>query len=332
MTKLIIQIPCYNEEATLGITLAQLPRQLPGIDTIEWLVIDDGSTDRTIEVACTAGVDHIVRFHRHCGLATAFVKGLEAALAAGADIIVNTDADNQYRAEDIPRLIEPVVHDQADIVIGERNLRQIDHYSLTRRVLHRIGNWVVRLVSRTEIRDAPSGFRAISREAALRINIFSKYTYTLEMLIQAGVQGLAVRSVPVGTNPVQRPSRLMRSPGMYVWQSALTIIRIFLTYKPLVFCLGLGMLPMGISLGFGLATWFRLPALSGLNGLLATLFFALVGLQCWVLGLAANLLAVNRRLLEELLVRERRAAIQPVGTQVRDISPQTVRDPEVSLN
>jgi glycosyltransferase involved in cell wall biosynthesis len=310
MTKLIIQIPCYNEERTLGVTLSQLPRQLPGIDTIEWLIIDDGSRDRTVEVAKACGVDRIVRLATNQGLAKAFMAGLEASLKAGADIIVNTDADNQYCAEDIPTLIQPILLNQAEIVIGARPIKDIEDFSPAKKILQRIGSWVVRLASNTKIPDAPSGFRAFSREAAMQINVFNQYTYTLETIIQAGQKGMAITSVPIRTNGYLRPSRLVKSIPVYIQRSILTIFRIFMTYKPLRFFLLLGSVPFSMGFGLGLRwLWFffsgtdrtRIPSL-----ILAAILM-LMGFQLWILGLVADLMAVNRQLLEDVQLRMRRA-------------------------
>ncbi|MFQ5906973.1 MAG: glycosyltransferase family 2 protein, partial [bacterium] len=211
MAKLIIQIPCYNEEATLGVTLAALPREIPGVDIVEWLIIDDGSEDKTIEVAKAHGVDHIVRLSRHQGLAKAFVAGLEGSLKAGADIIVNTDADNQYCADDIPKLIGPIVTGEAEIVVGARPIAEIQHFSPLKKYLQRLGSWIVRVASKTRIPDAPSGFRAMSRHAAMQLHVFNEYTYTLETIIQAGQKGMAITSVPIKTNGYLRPSRLVKT-------------------------------------------------------------------------------------------------------------------------
>jgi glycosyltransferase involved in cell wall biosynthesis len=251
MTKLIIQIPCYNEEATLGATLAELPRRIQGVDCIEWLVIDDGSRDKTVEVAKACGVDRIVRLPHNQGLAKAFMAGLEASLKAGADIIVNTDADNQYCASDIPLLIEPIILGQADIVVGARPIWQTKHFSLIKKLLQKLGSWVVRRASNTNIPDAPSGFRAFNREAALRLNVFNSYTYTLETIIQAGQKGMKIISVPIRTNFVSRPSRLVKNNASYVVRSLFTILRIFMLYRPLRFFLLLGSVPfsLGVILG-----------------------------------------------------------------------------------
>ncbi len=309
MTKLIIQIPCYNEEQTLGITLEELPRQLPGIETVEWLVIDDGSRDRTVEVAKACGVDHIVRLSHNQGLAKAFMSGLEASLKAGADIIVNTDADNQYCAGDIPQLIQPILLKEAEIVIGARPIKTIRHFSPTKKFLQKLGSWAVRLASNTNIPDAPSGFRAFSREAAMQLNVFNDYTYTLETIIQAGQKGMAITSVPIRTNRLLRPSRLVKSNFSYVARSLFTILRIFMVYKPLRFFLILGSIPfsLGTVLGIRWLIYFfigtertRIPSL-----ILAAILI-LIGFQLWMFGLVADLMAANRKLLEEIQLRMRR--------------------------
>ena len=231
--KLIIQIPCYNEAETLPLTLAELPRSLPGVDEIEYLVIDDGSTDRTAEVARQLGVQHIVRQKRNRGLAAAFQAGLEAALAAGADLIVNTDADNQYFGPDIAVLVQPILDGRADIVVGDRGVADSEHFSALKRVLQRFGSWVVERAAGIPIPDATSGFRAFTREAALRLTVLSEYTYTLETLIQAGVRGMNVVFVPVRTNPKTRQSRLMRSLPSFLALQAVTILRFYTMYRPL---------------------------------------------------------------------------------------------------
>ena len=311
--KLIVQIPCYNEEATLGLTLSQLPRQLPGIDKIEWLIINDGSRDRTLEVAKAKGVDRIVNLHPNQGLAKAFMAGLEASLEAGADIIVNTDADNQYCAADIPKLIAPILEGRAEIVIGARPIQNIKHFSPIKKFLQRLGSLVVRLASNTRVPDAPSGFRAISREAALRLNVFNEYTYTLETIIQAGQRGLTVTSVPIRVNEDLRPSRLVKSISAYVQHSVLTILRVFMTYRPLQFFTLLGSIPF--SLGFLLCCrWLFLfwgiigddPAKPRVPSLVLAAILILIGVQFWIFGLVADLMSVNRQLLEEIQLRLRR--------------------------
>jgi glycosyltransferase involved in cell wall biosynthesis len=311
--KLIIQIPCYNEEATLGLTLSQLPRQLPGIDQVEWLIINDGSRDRTLEVAQACGVDHIVNLQSNQGLAKGFMAGIEACLEAGADIIVNTDADNQYCAADIPKLIAPILEGYAEIVIGARPIQSIQHFSPLKKLLQNLGSFVVRLASQTQIPDAPSGFRAISREAALRLNVFNEYTYTLETIIQAGQKGLIITSVPIRTNGFLRPSRLVKNISTYVQRSILTIVRIFMTYRPLKFFMMLGSVPF--SLGFLLCCrWLWLfwgiigddPAKPRVPSLILAAMLILIGVQLWIFGLIADLMGVNRQLLEDIQLRLRR--------------------------
>jgi len=231
--KLIIQIPCFNEEEQLPATLADLPRQVAGFDTVEWLIIDDGSTDRTIEVARTHGVDHIVKLTNNKGLATGFQAGLDACLKLGADVIVNTDADNQYRASDIPKLVAPVLEGRADMVVGDRQVQTIEHFSPLKIALQRLGSWVVRQASNTTVPDTTSGFRAYNREAALQMAVVSRYTYTLETIIQAGKLLVATDHVPIGTNPKTRESRLFPSMWSYVRRNALAIFRIYSQYEPL---------------------------------------------------------------------------------------------------
>lgn len=310
MTKLIIQIPCYNEELTLGTTLSALPRHLPGIDEIEWLVINDGSRDRTVEVAKEYGVDHIVSFPTNQGLAKAFMAGLEASLKAGADIIVNTDADNQYSAEDIPKLIQPILLGQAEMVIGARPIWQTRHFSYLKKLLQNFGSWIVRLASQTDVPDAPSGFRAFSREVAMQLNVFNNYTYTLETIIQAGQKGMAVSWVPIRTNPNLRRSRLVKSIPSYVLKSTFTILRIFMLYRPLRFFSILGTIPftLGTLLGIRWLLLFFLvdPTRSRAPSLILAAILILIGFQLWMFGLVADLLAANRRLLEETRLRLRR--------------------------
>ena len=251
--KLIIQIPCYNEAETLSITLSALPRQVPGFDTVEWLVIDDGSRDGTVKIAKENGVDHIVCHTRNKGLARAFMAGLEACLIDGADVIVNTDADNQYNADDIPALVAPILEGKADIVVGARPIDAIEHFSPGKKLLQKLGSWMVRIVSHTDIPDAPSGFRAISRDAAQRLMVFNDYTYTLETIIQAGQKNMAIMSVPVRVNEDLRPSRLVKSIPAYIQRSIVTTVRIFIIYRPFRFfgsvCL--------VLCGAGLLIWLR---------------------------------------------------------------------------
>ena len=304
MTKLILQIPCYNEEEALKITLPTLPRALPGIDRIEWLVIDDGCTDNTVAVAAQHGVDHIVRLPRNQGLARAFTAGIQACLKAGADIIVNTDADNQYCADDIPKLIAPIISGNADIVVGARPIADTAHFSPIKKLLQRLGSWVVRLASHTDIPDAPSGFRAISRDAAMRLHVFGDYTYTLETIIQAGQKGIAITSVPIRTNQDLRPSRVVRSIPTYIRQSILTIVRIYMTYRPFEFFAipGLLLLTVGFLLGLRFLYFFYFT--SGGQGHIQSLILASTllgsGFIIFVVGLLADLISVNRKLLETI--------------------------------
>lgn len=231
--KLIIQIPCLDEAQTLPVTLADLPREVEGFDAVEWLIVDDGSRDGTAAVARAHGADHIVRLTGHRGLAVAFQAGIDAALRLGADVIVNTDGDHQYRGADIPRLVAPILAGEADMVVGDRGVAVNEHMDPTTRRLQRLGTWVVRRASRTDVADATSGFRAYSREAAIRLQVVSSFTYTLETIIQAGRSAMSVASVPVGTNPDLRPSRLFPSVPAYVRRNALSIFRVYATYAPL---------------------------------------------------------------------------------------------------
>lgn len=307
--KLIIQIPCYNEEGTLAIALQALPRQVPGVDCVEWLIINDGSTDKTIEVARAHGVDHIVDLGYHQGLARGFMAGLDAALRAGADIIVNTDADNQYEAEDIPKLVEPIVKGEAAIVVGARPIVAIEHFSPLKKALQGLGSWVVRVASGTDIADAPSGFRAMSRDAAMRLNVFSEYTYTLETIIQAGQKNMAIVSVPIRTNGYLRPSRLMKSMRAYIQRSILTIFRIFITYKPLRFFMWMGAFPFSAGLLLMLR-WLILfpedPTRERGPSLIIAAVLVLIGVQLWIFGIVADVIAVNRKLLEDIQLRTKR--------------------------
>ena len=301
--KLIIQVPCYNEEQMLPLTLSALPRRIPGIDSIEWLIVDDGSVDRTAEVARAHGADHVVSLPRHQGLARAFLVGLEACLKAGADIIVNTDADNQYCADDIPKLIAPILARKADIVIGARPIAQIQHFSPLKKYLQRLGSRMVRILSNTDVADAPSGFRAMSREAAMQLHVFNEYTYTLETIIQAGQKGMAVTSVPIRVNAALRPSRLIRSTPDYIRQQVLTMLRIFITYKPLRFFAVQGALLLGAGMLIGLRFVYLFLTSGGaghVQSLILAALLIIIGFFLFVVGLLADLIAVNRQLLERL--------------------------------
>lgn len=306
--KLIIQIPCLNEAETLSIALADLPKQIPGIDVIETLIIDDGCTDDTVAVARAHGVHHVVGFRHNQGLARAFMLGIEACLERGADIVVNTDADNQYNAADIALLVRPILEGRADLVIGARPISEIRHFSLLKKALQRIGSWVVRRVSNTEVADAPSGFRAMSREVAMVLNVFSDYTYTLETIIQAGQKNLRISSVPIRVNGELRPSRLVRSIGSYVRRSIFTMVRIFVVYRPLRFFMLVSAVPL--TLGLGLGGRFVLYYTQGNGGghiqsLILTALLLMVAFQTMLLAVLADLQSVNRRLLEDLQQRER---------------------------
>jgi glycosyltransferase involved in cell wall biosynthesis len=306
--KLIIQIPCFNEEDSLPITLSALPRHIDGIDSVEILIVDDGSTDRTREVAAQYGVHHVVGFASNRGLAAAFMLGIQSCLERGADIIVNTDADNQYHADDIVKLVQPVLSGTADIVIGARPIETIQHFSAPKKLLQKLGSWVVKLVSGTSVADAPSGFRAISRQAATSLNVFNKYTYTLETIIQAGQKNLKIISVPVRVNADLRPSRLVRSVAAYVRKSIIVIVRIFVIYKPFRFFMLLGTLIFltGAAIGARFLYYYLTSGGSGkIQSLILAAVLLIIGFQTMLLAFLADLLSVNRRLLEELQANQR---------------------------
>lgn len=305
--KLIIQIPCYNESETLPITLAALPRSVPGFNKVEWLVIDDGSTDDTASVAKKAGADYIVRYTRNQGLARAFMTGINECIRLGADVIVNTDADNQYCADDISALTRPVLDGRADLVIGARPIYSIRHFSPLKKILQKIGSWVVRIVSRTRVDDATSGFRAFSRNAARQFVVFNNYTYTLETLIQAGLKNMSVVSIPVRVNPDLRPSRLIKSVPVYIFKSFATIVRIFVIYRPFRFFAAIGLLLFG--LGFILGMRFLYYYFTGGGGghiqslVLASVLLGM-GFQTIMVAFVTDLLASNRVLLEKISFRQ----------------------------
>ncbi|MDF2617669.1 MAG: glycosyl transferase family 2 [Xanthobacteraceae bacterium] len=301
--KLIIQIPCYNEAETLAIALAELPRQVEGFDVVEWLVIDDGSSDDTAAIARANGVDHVVRHSVNLGLARGFMTGLDACLRRGADVIVNTDADNQYNAADIPALVAPVLEGRAEIVVGARPIATIEHFSPVKKLLQKLGSWVVRVASKTDIPDAPSGFRAISRDAAQQLIVFNNYTYTLETIIQAGQRGIPIMSVPIRVNGDLRPSRLVKSIPSYLRRSIATIIRIFVIYRPFRFFGTIGAVLFALGTLIGLRyLWFFLEG-SGeghVQSLILGSILLGMGFQTILIAFVADLLAANRRLMEEV--------------------------------
>ena len=307
--KLVIQIPCLNEEATLPATLADLPRALPGIDCIEVLVVDDGSSDRTSEVARRHRVDRVVRFPARQGLAAAFARGLQESLAMGADLIVNTDADNQYRGEDIVRLVQPILEGRADMVIGDRQVERIPHFSPLKRRLQKVGSKVVAGLASTDVPDATSGFRAYSRDAAMRITVLSGFTYTLETVIQATQKNIGIVSVPIRTNPKARESRLFRSIPDYLQRSVGTMLRIYVLYQPLRLFLGAAAVFLAVAAFLFVRFfyfWITRPLQSGhVQSLVVAGAFAVVGVLLGALGVLSDLIAMNRRLLEEILTHAR---------------------------
>lgn len=301
--KLIIQIPCYNEAETLEVALNDLPKQLEGVDQIEYLIINDGSHDNTVEVARKWGVHHVVNFKQNKGLAKGFVAGLDGCLRCGADIIVNTDADNQYCGEDIAALIRPILDGEADMVIGERPIDKTEHFSFVKKKLQHFGSWVVRKASRTDIPDAPSGFRAFSKEAAMRMNVVNDYTYTLETIVQAGREKIALSSVPIRTNAELRPSRLFKSIWGYVKKSVLTILRAYMMYRPLM-CFTLLAIPsVAVGLGIGIRFLYYLAHGTGgghIQSLILACTLIIIGFLTFMIGLLADVIGANRKLLQDV--------------------------------
>ena len=301
--KLMIQIPCYNEAETLGLAIHDLPTHIDGIDTIEYLIINDGSKDATVEAARKLGVHHIVSFRRNKGLARGFLAGLDACLRLGADIIVNTDADNQYCGADIEKLVQPILQKKADMVIGERPIDETEHFSWKKKKFQHLGSWVVRVASQTDVPDAPSGFRAYSREAAMRMNVVNEYTYTLETIIQAGQSKMAIGSVPIRTNPEPRPSRLFSSMWRYMKRSASVITRSFVMYKPLKFfgTLGTIIFALGVLLGIRFLVYLGMGEGSGhVQSLILTAVLLMIGFQTIIMGLLGDTVAANRKILEDV--------------------------------
>lgn len=304
--KLIIQIPCYNEEETLAIALNALPRKMEGIDVIEYLIINDGSTDKTVEVARDWGVNYVVNFKRNKGLAKGFMAGVDACLRNGADIIVNTDADNQYCADDIEKLVRPIIEGRTDIVIGARPIDQVQHWSPLKKKLQHFGSYVVRKASGTDIPDAPSGFRAYSREAAMHLNVINEYTYTLETIVQAGQSKIAMESVPIRTNEELRPSKLFNSMFGYVRKSMVTILRSYMMYKPMKFfgLIGGGVFALGTILGLRFLYYYFLGDGSGhIQSLILCSTLILLGSETIILGFLASLIAANRKIMEDIQYR-----------------------------
>ena len=310
--KLIVQIPCYNEEKTLPLTVKDIPRQIEGVEEIELLVIDDGSTDETVNVAKELGVDHIVRNKGNKGLAYSFITGIEECLRQGADIIVNTDGDNQYRGANIPKLIAPILNGTADIVVGDRKTSSIAHFSYLKKILQRLGSWVVRILSNTNVPDAVSGFRAFSRSAAMQLNIVSEFSYTVETIIQAGKKKMTIVNIPVGTNPKMRESRLMKSIPKFVLNQVNTMVRMYTMFKPLrvfffigCFCIIGAMIPSIRYLYFYLAD----KGDGHIQSLILAAILYIIGFQVIILGLIGDVISFNRKLIEETLLRVKRIEI-----------------------
>ena len=304
--KLIIQIPCLNEEHTLPKTLEDLPKQIEGIDSIETLIIDDGSTDKTVEVAKKLGVHHVLQFTNNKGLAKAFISGINQSLKLGADIIVNTDADNQYFGGDIVKLIQPILKKDADIVVGDRQVETIRHFSPIKIFLQKFGSWVVRQLSGTEVPDATSGFRAYSRDAALQLNVVSDFTYTIETIISAGKKNLAIAHIPVKTNTKLRESRLFPSIRVYLQRSLVTMLKVYSMYRPLrLFTLAGGTtFLLGFAIGCRYLFFFFMGQTEGhIQSLILSAILLIVGFQIIMMGIAAELISVNRQLLEDIQVR-----------------------------
>ena len=316
--KLIIQIPCYNEAETLAIALGALPREVEGFDKVEWLIINDGSSDDTVKVAKQNGVDYVVNFKHNQGLAKGFMAGLQESLKQGADVIVNTDADNQYEAKDIPKLVKPILDGEAEYVIGARPIDKTEHFSKAKKFLQKLGSWVVRKASGTDIPDAPSGFRAMSRECAMQLNVYNNYTYTLETIIQAGQKNIPITSVPIRTNEDLRPSRLLSSIPNYIKKSIGTIVRISVVYKPFQFFMSIAAVLFGLGFLLGLRYLYFVITGEGdghtqsviLSGVLMGM-----GVQTGLIAFVADLLSVNRKLLEEQRVERIKEKLEREGSK-----------------
>lgn len=304
--KLVIQIPCYNEEKALPITLKALPKKIEGIDEIEVLIVNDGSKDNTVEVAKSLGVKHVVDMPHNCGLAKAFIAGLQKSLEIGADVIVNTDADNQYYANDIEKLVKPILAGEADIVIGTRPVSKIEHFSPLKKLLQKLGSWVMRLISSTEVEDAPSGFRAFSRNSALQLNVFDNYTYTLETIIQAQAKGLILKCVPININADLRKSKLVKNMFDYIVRSVFTMIRMFIIYRPFrFFAIIAGLfLTLGTILGLRFLYYYIFASGSGhIQSLILSAILIITGVQIAVIAVLSELMSINRKLLEDIQKR-----------------------------
>ena len=309
MTKLIVQIPCYNEEKTLPQTVRDIPRQIDGVDEVDILIIDDGSTDRTVAVAEEIGVNYIIKNTHNIGLARTFHEGLIACLSLGADIIVNTDGDNQYMGQDIPKLIAPILKGEAEIVIGDRETDTIPHFSRLKKRLQKIGSAVIRKLSETDVRDPVSGFRAFSRDAAMMMNILSPFSYTIETVIQAGKKHIAIKSVPVGTNPKTRESRLFKSIPRFLERSLTTMIRMYTMYQPLrvFFIIGCTCILVGLVPSIRFLIYYFMGKGSGhIQSLILAAVLFIVGFQVLMIALVADVISFNRKLIEETLLRVRR--------------------------
>lgn len=332
--KLIIQIPCYNEAETLEIALNALPKQIEGIDEIEYLIINDGSQDDTVEVAKKWGVHHVVNFKQNKGLAKGFMAGLDGCLRNGADIIVNTDADNQYCGDDIQKLIQPILDGKADMVIGARPIDETEHFSFIKKKLQHFGSWVVRKASNTDIPDAPSGFRAFSRDAAMRINVVNDYTYTLETIVQAGRERMAITSVPVRTNGELRPSRLFHSIWGYVKKSMLTILRAYMMYKPLKAFTFLAVIPtvIGLLIGFRFLYYMAVGMPGGhVQSLILACTLIIIGFLTLMIGLVADVIAANRKLLQDTQYHARRSEYEALYMQ-KKMEKEAIRTYRVISN
>lgn len=328
--KLIIQIPCFNEAETLAIALTALPTQVNGFDQVEYLIIDDGSQDATAEVARTFGVHHIVKHTKNLGLARAFMTGIEAGLKAGADVIVNTDADNQYNANDIPKLVKPILNSEADFVIGERPISDIEHFSWSKKLLQKIGSFAVRKASKTTIPDAPSGFRAFSKLAAQNMTVFSEYTYTIETIIQAGQKNMAIVSVPITTNEDLRPSRLVKSIGSYIRRSIATIIRVYAIYRPMRFFGSIGLILFGLGMLLGirfLYFYFTGDGNGHIQSVILSAILLVVGFQTILVAFLADIFAANRKLTEDvrLLLLQQQRNVDKTGSSIESEMNQTSR-------